>query len=49
MLTETVTVVAVLLTVNGLGETVQVASDGAPVHVKVTVPVSPPSPPTLSV
>jgi len=45
----TVTLVVELPAISGFGETVQVASDGAPVHVKFTVPDNPPSPPTLSV
>ncbi len=49
VLTVTVTLVAVLPAVTGLGATVQVASEGAPVQAKVTVPVNPPSPPTLKV
>ncbi len=35
--------------VTGFGETVQVASEGAPVQVKLTLPDNPPSPPTLKV
>lgn len=49
VVTVTVTLVAELPTVAGFGETVQVASEGAPVQVKLTVPASPPSPPTLKV
>lgn len=49
VVTVTVTFVGVLPAVTGFGETVHVASDGAPVQVKLTFPVSPPSPPTLSV
>ncbi len=49
VVTLTVTLVAELPAVTGLGETVQVASEGAPVQVKLTVPVNPPSPPTLKV
>jgi len=49
VVTVTVTFVAELPAVTAFGETVQVASDGAPVQVKVTVPDNPPSPPTLKV
>jgi hypothetical protein len=49
VITVTVTLVAELPNVAGLGETEQVASEGAPVQVKVTVPDNPPSPPTLNV
>jgi phage tail tape-measure protein len=49
VVTVTVTFVAELPTVTGFGETVQVASEGAPVQVKVTVPDNPASPPTLNV
>jgi len=49
VVTVTVTFVAELPAVTGFGETVQVASEGAPVQVKLTVPDSPPSPPTLRV
>lgn len=49
VVTVTVTLVAELPAVAGFGETVQAASEGAPVHVKVTVPDNPPSPPTLKV
>src|SRR5271157_763945 len=49
VVTVTVTFVAELPAVSGFGETVQVASEGAPVQVKVTVPDNPPSPPTLNV
>ena len=49
VVTVTVTLVAELPAVTGFGETVQVASEGAPVQVKVTVPDNPPSPPTLKV
>ena len=49
VLTLTVTLVAELPAVVGFGETVQVASEGAPVQVKLTVPDSPPSPSTLRV
>ena len=44
VLTDTVTL---LPGVAALGETVQVASDGAPVQLKLTVPDIPPSAPTL--
>ena len=47
VVTLTVTAVAELPRVAGLGETAQVASEGAPVQVKVTLPDNPPSPPTL--
>jgi hypothetical protein len=49
VVTVTVTLVAVLPAVAGFGETVQVASEGAPLQVKFTVPDKPPSPPTLKV
>ena len=49
VVTVTVTVVAELPTVIGLGETVQLASVGAPAQVKLTVPLMPPAPPTLNV
>ena len=49
VVTVTVTLVAELPSDAGLGETVQVASEGAPVQVKLTVPDNPPSPPTLKV
>ena len=49
VVTETVTLVAEFPTVSGFGETVQVASEGAPVQVKVTVPLIPPCPPILKV
>jgi hypothetical protein len=45
----TVILVAELPTVAGFGETAQVASEGAPVQVKATVPDNPSSPPTLNV
>jgi hypothetical protein len=45
----TVTLVAELPAVTGLGETVQVASEGAPVQVKLTLWLNPFSPPTLKV
>jgi hypothetical protein len=41
--------VAELPAVTGFGETVQVASEGAPVQVNVAVWFKPPSPPTLRV
>ena len=47
VVTVTVTLVAELPRVTGFGETVQFASEGAPVQVKVTVPDRPPCPPTL--
>jgi hypothetical protein len=49
VVTVTVTAVAELPAVTGFGETVQVAAEGAPVQVNVTVPDNPPSPPTLKV
>lgn len=49
VVTLTVALVAALPTVAGFGETVQVASEGAPAQVKVTVPDNPPSPPILKV
>jgi hypothetical protein len=49
VVTLTVTFVAELPAVTGFGETVQTASEGAPVQVKVTVPDNPPWPPTLNV
>ena len=49
VVTVTVTFVDVLPTVTGFGDTEQVASEGAPVQVKLTDPVNPPSPPTLKV
>ena len=49
VVTVTVTLDAELPNVAGLGETEQVASEGAPVQVKLTVPDNPPSPPTLKV
>jgi hypothetical protein len=42
VVTVTVTLVAELPAVTGFGETVQVASEGAPVQVKLTVPDNPP-------
>lgn len=47
VLTVTVTLVVELPAVTGFGETVQVASEGAPTQVKFTVPENPPSPPIL--
>jgi hypothetical protein len=49
VVTLTVTFVAELPAVNGFGETVQVASEGAPVQVKATLWLNPPSPATLNV
>jgi hypothetical protein len=49
VVTFTVMLVGVLPAVTGLGETVQVASEGAPVQVKLTVPVNPSLPSTLKV
>jgi len=49
VVTLTVTFVAELPGVNGLGETVQVASDGAPEQVKLMLWLNPPSPATLKV
>jgi hypothetical protein len=49
VVTVTVTLVAELPAVTGFGETVQTASEGAPVQAKVTVPDNPPWPPTLNV
>ena len=48
-MTLTVTFVAELPGVTGLGETVQVASEGAPAQVKLTLWLNPPAPPTLKV
>jgi hypothetical protein len=45
----TVTFVAELPIVTGFGETVQVASEGAPVQVKLALWLNPPSPATLKV
>ena len=42
VVTVTVTLVAELPAVTGFGKTVQVASEGAPVQVNVTVPDNPP-------
>ena len=47
--TETVMFVAELPGVTGLGETVQVASEGAPLQAKLTGWVRPPRPPTAKV
>jgi hypothetical protein len=47
--TFTVTFVAELLSVTEVGETVQVDCEGAPVQVKVTLPLSPPRPAMLKV
>lgn len=49
VVTVTVSVVAELASVTWLGETVQLASEGAPVHVNVNDPDIPPSPLVLSV
>ena len=49
VVTLTVTFVAEPPGVTGLGETVQVASDGAPEQVKLTLWLNPPSPATLKV
>ena len=49
VVTVTVTLAAVLPTVSGFGATVQVACEGAPEQVNVTVPLIPPCPPTLKV
>jgi hypothetical protein len=49
VVTLTVIFVAELPGVTGLGETVQVASEGAPAQVKLTLWLNPPSPPTLKV
>jgi hypothetical protein len=49
VVTLTVIFVAELPAVTGFGETVQVASEGAPVHVKLTLWLNPASPPTLKV
>jgi len=49
VVTLTVIFVAELPGVNGLGETVQAASEGAPVQVKPTLWLNPPSPATLKV
>lgn len=49
VVTVTVTLVGELPTVAGFGETVQAASDGAPLQVNETDPVIPPSPPKLKV
>lgn len=47
--TETVMLVAELPGVSGLGETVQVASEGAPLQVKLTAWLRPPRLPTAKV
>jgi hypothetical protein len=49
VVTLTVIFVAELPGVSVLGETVQVASEGAPVQVKLTLWLNPSSPPTLKV
>ena len=49
VVTLTVIFVAELPAVTGFGETVQVASEGAPVQVKLTLWLNAPSPPTLKV
>ena len=49
VVTLTVTFVAELPGVIVLGETVQVASEGAPAQVKLTVWLNPPSPTALKV
>jgi hypothetical protein len=49
VVTVTVTPVAELPAVTGLGATVQVASEGAPVQVKLTLWLKPSSPATLKV
>jgi len=49
VVTLTVILVAEVPGVTGLGETVQVASEGAPVQVKLTLWLNPPSPPTVKV
>jgi hypothetical protein len=49
VVTLTVIFVAELPGVTGVGGTVQVASEGAPVQVKLTLWLNPPSPPTLKV
>ena len=49
VVTLTVTFVAELPAVTGFGETVQVASEGAPVQVKLTLWLNAPSPATLKV
>jgi hypothetical protein len=46
VVTITVTLMGVLPAVTGFGVIVQVASEGTPAQVKVTVPVNPPCPPT---
>jgi hypothetical protein len=49
VVTLTVIFVAEPPAVTGLGETVQVASERAPVQAKLTLWLNPPSPPTLKV
>ena len=49
VVTVTVTLVAELPAITGFGETVQVASEGAPVQVRLTLWLTPPSPATLKV
>ena len=49
VVTVTVTFVAELAAVTGLGETVQVASEGAPLQARLTLWLNPPSPVTLRV
>jgi hypothetical protein len=49
VVTVMVTFVAEVPAVTGFGETVQVASEGAPVQAKLTVWLNPPSPATLKV
>lgn len=49
VVTETVMFVAELPGVRGFGETAQVASDGAPIQLKFTGWLRPPSPPTAKV
>jgi hypothetical protein len=49
VVTVTVTFAAELPGVTGFGEAEQVASEGAPVQVKLTAWFNPPSPATLSV
>jgi hypothetical protein len=49
VVTVTVTLVAELPAVTGFGETVQAASEGAPVQAKLTLWLNPPSPPRLKV
>jgi hypothetical protein len=49
VVTVTVTLVAEFPSVKGFGATAHVASEGAPVQVKLTMPLRPPSPPALKV